>query len=238
MARVALAVVVLSLAATAAAAEERNPPGSPSAAPAQVVDPLALRLEALLSDDPKDTLAVNSAPRERGGGTPCPVDWCQPRVDVPGIGASRGGVSRPELVARILDDADVAPLASLVWLFAQTGLEVQWTPPHMDTSASSSGGKGNFFVWLKLRIDAWNRPSFPVRERDRIRREQEEAQKEQARAAEEAQAHRAEEARAAAQARARAAEEARQREAEQEQAREAERARELAAQRPARLSST
>jgi hypothetical protein len=179
MAPAATAAVLLALAATAAA-----PPGRDAEVAAQGASgttgsgagttsgqlALGLRVDPSGATGP---LAVDPSGRDPARATPCPIDWCQPRVEVPGLGLSRGGMSRPELVAKLLDDADVAPLASLVWLFAQTGLEVQWTPPHMDVGSGNSGAHGNLFVWLKLRIDAWNRPSFPTRERDRVRREQE-----------------------------------------------------------------
>jgi len=236
MMRAAVTVVLLSLVATAAG-EDRPAPASPGDAGA---DPLGLRLRAVPRDVATGQLALDPVHPDRGGPTSCPVDWCQPRVDVPGQTTTHGGMSRPELVARLLDDADVAPLASLAWLFAQTGLEVQWTPPHLDAATSASGGKGNLFVRLKLRIDAWNRPSFPVRERDRIRREQEaEAERAQARAAEQADAAAARErarerdaerrAREAERELAREAAQAQAREAEREQAREAERLREATA---------
>lgn len=216
MLRVAAAAVLLGLAAGASPQElpvpasaraVRSAPRAHGGAPAPN---LGLSLELLLepAGGARDGVVVDAPARDPGAPRACPVDWCQPRVDVPGLDTARGRIGRTELVATLLDDADLATLASLVWLLARTGLEVDWRPPRLDTSSgASSGGLGSVTLWLKLRMDPWNRPSFPERARDRIRRE-------------------------------RALEEQREVAAERERAREAERARERADQRPARLSST
>lgn len=105
---------------------------------------------------------------------PCVADFCQPRVDVPGLGGVRRRASRSELFVSLLDRARVEPFASIAWFFVVTGLRVDWTPAAMDESyGASAGGWGNLFVRLRLRVDAWNVPVLPVRPRERMRRERE-----------------------------------------------------------------
>jgi hypothetical protein len=96
----------------------------------------------------------------------CPPDWCQPRVDVPGMEAARPSPSRPELAAALLDAANLSPLADLAWLLARTGVSVQWKPPHIGGGiGTGAGGYGDVLLWLKLRLDAFGRPSLPTGQR-------------------------------------------------------------------------
>ena len=162
MSRVTAAVLLLAIAA-ATSAEERSATGAESAPrpDRRLVPGLSFALDAPAIA--RDT-ATEAPARDPAARRPCPTDWCQCRVDVPGLELSRARISRPELVATILDDADLAPLASLVWLFARTGVEVDWRPAQLEASgATASSGRGSLMVWLKLRMDAWGRPSFPER---------------------------------------------------------------------------
>jgi hypothetical protein len=132
------------------------------------------RLEIGLRLDP-GAAAVAVAPAERPGSAPpaCVADWCPARVELPGQPASAGKPHKTELVVALLDGAGIEPAASIAWFFVATGLRVDWSPANADASTAAAGGWGNLFVRLRLRIDAWNRPTVPVRPRERMRRERE-----------------------------------------------------------------
>lgn len=102
--------------------------------------------------------------RERGAPAPCPVDWCQAGVDVPGMERAHARVSRTELVATLLDGAALGPVADLVWMLARTGLELDWRPAQLErASGGNASGRGSVTLWLKLRMDAWGRVSWAGR---------------------------------------------------------------------------
>jgi hypothetical protein len=165
-------------------------------------------------------LALPSLRAPDAGPPACVGDWCQARVDVPGIEISRGRPSKTELFVALLDRSHVEPIASIAWFFVATGLRFDWTPASMDQSfGATAGGWGNVFVRLRLRIDAFNRPTVAMRPRDRMRQERELA---------------AERERAAQAERLRAVLELERLHAEPE----LERDRPQASHRPARLSST
>jgi hypothetical protein len=159
------AAVAAALVALAAGAAPAEADAGPDAAPSQV----PLRLAPRLSLDP--SVAQRAGVAAVAGGAPgapvvCPPDWCQPRVDVPGLTSARPSPSRPELAAALLDAAKLEPLADLAWLLARTGLEMQWKPPRVGGGlGTGTGGYGAVIVWLKLRLDAFGRPSFPTRTR-------------------------------------------------------------------------
>lgn len=183
--RVAVALALLSLAPRASAASATAPAGAPAAPAAPAAarpaedGPLAPRLApslhlGLAARDAR--LAVDPAPVADGAPPPCVADFCQPRVDVPGIEGFRRRASRTELVVALLDRAQIEPIASIAWFFVVTGLRVDWTPAAMDESfGATAGGWGNVFVRLRMRLDPWNLPTLPVRPRDRMRRAREAA---------------------------------------------------------------
>jgi hypothetical protein len=168
MVRAAVAAVLLALAPAASPAEAGAgaPPAADAARPG-AADRLALHLRLVL--EPSPAQGTVAAVADGGGSrapTVCPPDWCQPRVDVPGLGGARPSPSRPELVAALLDAANLEPLADLAWLVVRTGVEVQWKPPRIGGGiGTGAGGYGDVLVWLKLRLDAWGRPTFPARTR-------------------------------------------------------------------------
>jgi hypothetical protein len=70
-------------------------------------------------------------------------------------------LSRPELVATLLDAADLAPVAELVWMLARTGVELDWRPAQLErASGGNASGRGSVTLWLKLRMDACGRVSW------------------------------------------------------------------------------
>jgi len=167
------ALVLVALAASASAQERA---AARSAGPAEVsrafvIDArLAPRPEVLRAPDggARDASALDAPARDPGAPAPCLVEWCQPAVDVPGLGRAQTRIARSQLVAVALDSAGLAPLADLVWVLAGTGLEVDWRPAQLETGGGTPGsGRGSVTLWLKLRMDALGRPSFPVRERAR-----------------------------------------------------------------------
>ena len=162
MVRAAVAATLLALGPAVSAAERgaATDPG-PWGASGRLAPRLRLVLEPS-SAQPGVAAVAGSA----GGRSPtvCPPDWCQPRVDVPGLSGSRPSPSRPALVAALLDAAHLEPLADLAWLVARTGVSVEWKPPHVGSGiGTGAGGFGDVLVWLKLRLDAFGRPSFPSR---------------------------------------------------------------------------
>jgi len=162
MVRAAVAATLLVLGPAASAAEPAagTDPG-PWGASGRLAPRLRLVLEPSSAQPGVAAVAGNA-----GGRSPavCPTDWCQPVVDVPGLSASRPSPSRPALVAALLDAAKLEPLADLAWLVARTGVSVEWKPPHVGAGiGTGAGGHGDVLVWLKLRLDAFGRPSFPAR---------------------------------------------------------------------------
>jgi hypothetical protein len=180
------ALVLVAIAASASAQEGGSP--ARSARPAEVrrtsvihaapgwtgavlIDArLAPRPEVLRAADggARDASALDAPGRDPGAPAPCLVDWCQPAVEVPGLERAHARISRSELVAVALDGAGLGPLADLVWVLVGTGVEVDWRPAQLETSGGAPGsGRGSVTLWLKLRVDALGRPSFPARERAR-----------------------------------------------------------------------
>ena len=160
----ALVLVSLALATRATADEPSTEVATPRAAARD--GRLAVRLSLVPNAEAggREPVALDAAAHAPGAPRPCPVEWCQPPVEVPGLDVARARISRPELVARVLDDADLAPIAQLVWILARTGLELDWRPAQLEASAgTAASGRGSLMVWLKLRMDAWGRPSFPAR---------------------------------------------------------------------------
>ncbi len=98
---------------------------------------------------------------------PCSGDVCQPRVAVPGFEpriSMRG--KRTELALALLDRARVEPLATMVWAMAATGLRLDYTPATFDQGLDAGrGGWGHLQVLLRWRVNAANRPVWPVRHR-------------------------------------------------------------------------
>ncbi len=166
MVRAPIAALLLAL---APAAEPQESDATASVVGGPSVAGLAPRLAprlglALQARTEQRSIGLEPGVLHVGTAAPCPPDWCQPRVDVPGMGAARPSVSRAELAATLLDAANLEPLSSVVWLVARTGLELQWKPPRIGGGlGTGAGGFGDVFVWWKLRLDPWNRPSFPTR---------------------------------------------------------------------------
>ena len=162
MVRAAVAATLLVLGPAVSAAE---PGAGTDPGPWGASGRLAPRLRLVLEPSPAQP-GVAAVAGNAGGRSPavCPTDWCQPVVDVPGLSASRPSPSRPALVAALLDAAKLEPLADLAWLVARTGVSVEWKPPHVGAGiGTGAGGHGDVLVWLKLRLDAFGRPSFPAR---------------------------------------------------------------------------
>jgi hypothetical protein len=162
MVRAAVAATLLALGPAVSAAE---PGAGTDPGPWGASGRLAPRLWLVLEpSSARPGLAAVAG--STGGRAPrvCPTGWCQPRVDVPGLNGFRPSPNRPELVAALLDAAKLEPLADLAWLVARTGVSVEWKPPHLGAGiGTGAGGYGDLLVWLKLRLDAFGRPSFPAR---------------------------------------------------------------------------
>lgn len=164
-----VAAAALLSAASAAGASE----GAPAAL--ELAEPrLAVRLRPDLTLS-TPALAVEPArAADPAGPPPCVADWCQARVEVPGMGYGRGRPSRTELFVTLMDRAGIEPVATIAWFFMVTGLRIDWSPANADESyGATAGGWGNVMVRLRLRVDAFNRPAIPIRPRVRMQRQRE-----------------------------------------------------------------
>jgi hypothetical protein len=111
-------------------------------------------------------LAVGDAPGpERAAPPACVADVCQARVEVPGLATAVRRPHRTELFATMLDRAGIEPFATIAWIFARTGLRIDWAPPSRGTGDPATWG--SFSVRVRLRLDAMNRPALLGRERTR-----------------------------------------------------------------------
>jgi hypothetical protein len=111
-------------------------------------------------------LAAGARPSTEGATPPaCVADMCQVRVEIPGLVTTVRRPHRTELFATMLDRAGIEPFATIAWIFARTGLRVDWSPP--DRGTGDPARWGNFTIRVRLRIDAMNRPA--LLERDKAR---------------------------------------------------------------------
>jgi len=108
---------------------------------------------------------ASAAPAGSSVPPPCVGDVCQPRVAVPGFEprVSTGG-KRTELAARLLDRANLEPLASVSHFLLVTGLRLEVKPSALDLSRPTNGsaGWGRAQLMLRWRIDPLGKPVWAV----------------------------------------------------------------------------
>jgi len=94
----------------------------------------------------------------------CSGDVCEPAVALPGEEPRFDRATRTDLFLALVSRAGIEPLASVVWAFASTGLQVEYRPS-WDGADGSGRGWGSVLVRLRFRLDADNRPVFAARPR-------------------------------------------------------------------------
>lgn len=126
-----------------------------------------LEVRPTLEGTEERTLTLPGAPAKTDAEPPpCVADYCQVRVEVPGMPTNFGRPHRSELFVALLDRAGIEPFATIAWAFVATGFRVDWAPPAFegtDPATAHSGGWGSVFVRLRLRIDPMNHLVFPER---------------------------------------------------------------------------
>lgn len=150
-------LTALALSAGIAAGASTSTKGPAPASPGSVADlllaPLPPRTSPRLSSGPSRIPEAVTAP--------CLAGICQPVVDVPGYEVKFLPASRTLLFADLLERSHVEPLASIVSVFAVTGLRLDYTPGFVEgASASGRSRLGSFQLLLRWRLDAWNEPVF------------------------------------------------------------------------------
>jgi hypothetical protein len=165
--------LLLALAAPAAAQEALRHPAPARAAPAAAVR-LAPRTFAAAPDVADRALAIRFSGNVADAGAACVLEWCPPRVEVPGLATTAPRASAAGLLLPLLDRSSVEPVASAAWWLQVTGLRMEWTPGAVDRGgALRSGGLGRVFFRIRLRLDSSYQPVIPPREEDRLRRARE-----------------------------------------------------------------
>jgi hypothetical protein len=99
------------------------------------------------------------------GGIPvCLVDVCQPVVQLPGYAPAYSSRSaREEAFVALLTRSRVAPLETVGWALAASGLRFEYAPAAFDAASAGAHGWGKVGVRVRLRLDAHNGVVVPSR---------------------------------------------------------------------------